>query len=627
MTRLRPFGLWESALTTSDLALGTTLRDLAWDSDGKTLVWLETRGDRGVLVCQRPGQAPRDLTTALSVRARVGYGGGDFTVAGGSAYFVEDGGRVHRQQLDSGSALPITPSFGNAAAPRVSGDGRWLVYVHSDAGVDCLAIVDTQGHYWPQRLASGADFYMQPAWHPDGRSLAWVEWDHPNMPRDGSRLMLGSLQRREKCLPVITTRRQLVGADDVAVFQPEFSPDGRYLVYASDRRGWSNLWRHDLERDEQVCLTEDESDVGLPAWAQGMRVFGFSADGQRLFFTRSEPAARRLWCLEMDNGGIEAVDEVAEYSSIEQVATASRGPGVAAIGSSACIGARLISRDGRGQCLVHARSSSESVPPTALAGAEPVCFAAASGDTLRGLYYPPTNPECEGSGLPPAILLVHGGPTGQADVGYNAKAQFFATRGYAVLDLDYRGSTGYGRAYQQALAGNWGVADADDAIGAGRYLSESCRADGERLVLMGSSAGGYTVLRTLTTHPGFFKAGVCVYGISDLLSIATDTHKFEAHYLDSLVGPLPEASAIYRERSPLFAADSLSDPVAIFHGSEDKVVPLDQAERIVASLRKRGVQHEYHVYQGEGHGWRKPETIRAFYEALELFLRRAVLLA
>ena len=628
MTREPPFGFWESPLQPADLAHTKGFRDVAWDRDGSTLVWLEARGDRGVLVCQHPQQAPRDLTETLSVRAKVGYGGGDFTVADGAAFFVEADGRIFRQDLETGPAVPITPAFGNAASPCVSRNGQWMIYVHSDRGVDRLAIVDTRGNYWPQHLQEGADFYMQPAWHPDGHTIAWIEWNHPNMPWDGARLMLGSLHCPEHQLPLLRSSQHLAGDEDTTVFQAEFSPDGRFLVYTCDQRGWSNLWRFDLARQESDCLTEDEYDVALPAWGQGMRVFAFGADGRQLYFSRSEPGSRRLCSLDLDTRFLLPVPELASYSCVEQIATAPKGGGVACIASDARISSRVVSISGPDdQGRVHARSTDKSVPAHALALPEPLTFSTDAIDALRGLYFKPTNPRFEGKGLPPTIVMIHGGPTGQADVGYNPKIQFFATRGYAVFDLDYRGSSGYGRSYQQSLSGHWGVTDMEDALAAGRYLSESGRGDPDRLILMGSSAGGYTVLRTLTMHPGFFKAGICVYGISNLFSLAADTHKFEAHYLDRLVGPLPEASEVYRDRSPIFAADQLHDPVAIFHGSQDKVVPLDQAESIVTSLRDRGVPHEYHVFEGEGHGWRKPETVDAFYAALEGFLRRTVLSA
>jgi len=621
----RPYGLWLSPLQAQDLALGKRLKDVAWDSDGRTLVWLEGRGPNGVLVCQRPGQAPRDLNTAHSVRAQVGYGGGDFTVSHGHAYFAERSGRLYRQPLEAGPAAPITPAFGHAAAPVVSRDGRYLVYVHTYEDTDRLAVVDTQGQAWPQSLTSGADFYMQPVWHPNGRRLAWIEWDQPQMPWDGTRLVLGEIRLSTTDLPHLTTHKTIAGSSATAIFQPSFSPDGRHLAYISDQRGWSNLWLHTLDSGATVCLTPDQFDIGRPAWVQGMRVFSFRADGRVIYFTRNEGGARRAYALHLDDQHIDPIQSLDEYSLIEQPTAAPRGHALACTASSAAVPTRIVSCTPT-KTQIHARSTSESLLPEAVSVPQAVSWAA--DDTqVHGLYYPPTSTQYCSTGLPPLIVNIHGGPTAQAEAGFEPRAQYFATRGYAYLDVNYRGSSGYGRAYMTALRGQWGLYDIEDAVGGASYLIQQKLADPDRLIIAGGSAGGYTVLRALTLHPGFFRAGLCLYGISNLFTLAADTHKFEARYLDALLGPLPEASAIYRERSPLFSADAIQDPVAIFQGSEDQVVPPSQAEAIVASLRRRNVPHEYHLFEDEGHGWRKPETIERFYTAAEAFLKQYILFA
>ncbi len=249
------------------------------------------------------------------------------------------------------------------------------------------------------------------------------------------------------------------------------------------------------------------------------------------------------------------------------------------------------------------------------------------GEAAHGLFYPPTNPEFSSSGKPPLVVLIHGGPTSQVTAAYDARAQFLATRGYAVLQVNYRGSTGYGRDYMLKLRHSWGIYDVEDARTACLYLAEQGMVDERRRVIMGGSAGGFTVLQSLVTHPGFYTAGICLYGVANQFTLASDTHKFETRYLDTMLGPLPEAADIYRERSPIFHAERITDPIAVFQGEIDRVVPRAQSDEIVASLRTRGVPHEYHVYEGEGHGWRKTETIERFYESVDRFLRQYVVFA
>ena len=642
---IKQYGLWPSSVYPASLAQGLRLSDVAWDSDGQTLVWLEGRSDRGVLVCAPPGQAPRDLTSTLSVRARVGYGGGDFGVSGGYVYFVADKGRLYRQPLGGGAAKPITPQFGHMASPAVSPDDKWVLFVHTYERTDGLAIVDTQGAQWPQKLVYGEDFYTQPCWHPGstsaGARIAWISWNHPNMPWDSTMLKMATLKTDGPGLPVVTEIATLVDKPDVAVQQPVFSPDGRSLVYISDESGWNNLYIYDLASGKHDVLTTDPVDLGRPLWAQGIRTYGFSPDGQRIYYLRNEHGFIHLWVCEYSSSdGIktsqtrEVSSPLDVYTSLSQIAVSPTCGTLACIASASTIGERLITAaapnrhaPGSDQVHIHRRATDENIPPEELSTPQPVQWTAGDGhDTaVYGLYYPPASSTFASAGLPPAIIAIHGGPTGQSFASYNPRAQFFATRGYAYLEVNYRGSTGYGKDYMAALRGQWGVLDVQDAIGGARYLVDAGLADENRLVIMGGSAGGYTVLKALVDHPGFFKAALCLYGISNMFTLAADTHKFEERYLDSMLGPLPEASDVYRQRSPIFSADRIVDPIAIFQGEIDTVVPKAQAEAIVASLQRRNVPCEYHLYQGEGHGWRKQETIEAFYGTVERFLRNHVI--
>lgn len=667
-----PYGLWKSPITPFSLSGGIRLRDIQWDSSGNTLVWLENRSGKGVLVCVSVEQAdaPRDLTDDLPVRASVGYGGGDFTVAGGSVYFVARTGRIYRQLLQYGLPRPITPAFGNMAAPAISPDHRWLLFVHSYEQADVLAIGDTEGQQWPQRLVQGHDFFMQPRWHPHGQSLAYIAWDHPQMPWDGTTLYLATLRHPESLpadpnnalspphlapsLPAIGDIQALAGSTEIAIFQPEFSPDGRWLAYISDESGWSHICLYDMEKGGHHILTSDDAEHGTPAWLQGMRTYGWSNDSQHLFFVRNEYGFAALYRQHIHSPLAERVTGLEAYTWLEQPAVSPTDDTVAVIASSSTQPARLVLREDdfipeEGVWIIR-RTTTENVEQSVLSEAQPVSWEATDGASIHGLLYvPPTRPEggqseegqtdsAEGEDrpavpglappspeLPPAIIKIHGGPTSQAVASYQGDIQFFTTRGYVVLVVNYRGSTGYGREYMEELRGNWGVSDVEDAVSGSRYLATQGIADRSRMVIMGGSAGGYTVLETLCRAPGVFKAGICLYGVSNLLTLANDTHKFESRYLDTLLGPLPEASEIYRERSPLFHAHLLTDPVAIFQGTADTVVPRAQSDAIVESLRNRNVPHEYHCYEGEEHGWRNQTTIEQFYKAVEAFLRQYVL--
>jgi len=620
MRRVLPYGLWPSPLEPERMASLLRITDVQWDRSGRVLIWREERSGRGVLVAREGEGPPRDLTEIESVRARIGYGGGDFIAGDGLVIYVGEDGRLYRLPLARGLPYPITPPFGNAASPTLSPDGRWVLYVHSDGETDLLALVDAEGRRWPQKVAEGADFYMQPAWHPTRPLIAWVEWDHPNMPWDGARLCLARLEGDP---PRPSSPEVIAGDATTPVFQPAFSPDGRFLSYILTDGEWDALVVMDLETGARRILAEGTT-LAPPAWVQGLRVYGWSPRGDRLFYRRNENAIASLEVVDLE-GRITRLD-LHPYTWFEQLAVAPDREALAMIASSPVLPPRVVTwEDGRFR--IHRFASAERIPPEALSFPQPIQWRAPDGTAVHGLYYPPASPEVRGVGLPPALISIHGGPTSQRVMSYNADAQFFATRGFAYLEVNYRGSTGYGRSYRDALKGKWGLLDVEDAVGGARALAEQGLADPQRQVIIGGSAGGYTVLNALIRHPGFFRAGVCLFGVTNLFTLAAETHKFEAHYLDSLVGPLPEAAERYREWSPIFHADRIRDPVAIFQGEEDRVVPPSQAEAIVEALRRRGVPHFYRLYPGEGHGWRRAETIARFYREVLEFLRQHVLFA
>jgi dipeptidyl aminopeptidase/acylaminoacyl peptidase len=620
------FGFWPSPITSISMARGIGFSDIAWDQDG-TLVWRESRSDRGVLVIQSPdGQAPRDFNSEYNVRAGVGYGGGDFTVGHGYIYFVEaESGRIFRQPTDKGLATPIVPAFGSAASLAISPNGNYLLYVHTYERKDSIAVVDSEGNLWPQKLISGEDFYMQPCWHPDSQQIAWIAWNHPQMPWDGTTLHLANITTTSQGSLGIGEARKIAGDEKTAVFGAQFSPDGRYLAYVSDPDGWWQLFVYDLETDTHEVLTSGEAEHGIPAWNQGMRTFHFNPNGNSIYFLKNKDGFIGLWRVNIQTKLEERVRIGSEYTWMKQVAVSPVGERVAVIASGGRVPDRIIQFDALERERVIRRSLPEEIPKETYSQPCPISWLGMDGNEVYGIYFTPNSTRYTGIGEPPLLVLIHGGPTSQSGAGFDAEAQYFASRGWAVLQVNYRGSSGYGRDYRDKLKGNWGIYDVQDAVAGAKHLVEEGQVDAKKLVVMGGSAGGFTVLKALEDYPGFFKAGVCSYGVANQFSLAADTHKFEEHYLDSLLGSLPEASHIYRERSPIFFADIIQDAIIIFQGEDDKVVPQDQSTQIVAALQRNGVTHEYHVYPGEGHGFRKTETIESYYNSVEKFLETNVI--
>lgn len=619
-----PSGPWP--LPARLVASTLRLSELCWDARSRSLVWLEGRGDHGMAVLQHADGGPtRDVNPERSIRARVGYGGGDLTAADGMLFSVgAEDQRIYRQPLDGGLASPITPSFGEASSPTVSPDGRWVVFVHSYDGVDSLLAVPSDGSQLPRRIAGGRDFYMQPVWHPSGEWLAWVEWDQPNMPWDGTELRIARVKADGDVLRLADVRT-IAGGPETSVFQPEFSPDGTTLYYVSDAPGWGHIFALDLASGQVRQLTEGPWEYGRPAWNQGMRAYTVLPSG-RIVAVRQERGFESVVLVNTRHG--QTTPLVFEpYTSFVHPVAAPHAEWFACIASAGNVPPRIIAVDlssPEPKATVRRYADAELLPPDHLATPVSVSWTV-DGNDVFGLLFPPV---ASTLGTPPPVIIsVHGGPTSHVSATWRPYAQYFATRGWAVLEVNYRGSTGHGREYMLAGRGTWGLVDVEDCLAGIESLARKGLLDPHRAVIFGGSAGGYTVLQSLVTCPGRYRAGVCLFGVSNLFTLASDTHKFEARYLDRLVGPLPEAATLYRERSPIFHADRIRDPLILFHGDQDRVVPLDQSETIVSSLRSRGIPHELHVYQGEGHGWRRPETIEHFLNAAERFLRQHVLFA
>jgi dipeptidyl aminopeptidase/acylaminoacyl peptidase len=452
---------------------------------------------------------------------------------------------------------------------------------------------------------SGNDFYASPRISPDGSRLAWLTWNHPDMPWDGTELWVGAFQADGTVGDSIL----VAGGQDESIFQPEWSPDG-VLYFVSDRTGWWNLYRWQGEQSEP--LVEMEAEFGLPQWVFGMSTYAFESP-QRIFCTYTGQGIWHLASVDTGTGQLTPVN--CPYTSISGL-RARDGQVVFAGGSATQLPAivRYDVRTGRYQEL--ARSGEATIDAGYISVPESIEFATEHGDSAFAFFYPPRNQDYVGLAgeRPPLMVISHGGPTGATSNTLNLTIQYWTSRGFAVLDVNYGGSTGYGRAYRERLKGRWGVVDVDDCVNGARYLVKHGLADDERMIIRGGSAGGYTTLAALTFRD-VFAAGASYYGVSDLEMLARETHKFESRYLDRLVGPYPEQREIYLERSPLHCAERLSCPLIFFQGLEDEIVPPNQAEMMVAILRRKGYPVAYVPFEGEQHGFRRAENIKRALDA------------
>lgn len=598
---------------------------MPWLEAGSTW-WLEgraTEGGRVVLVKVDPGGEPVDVTPAgFNVRTGVHeYGGGTYCVHRGTVFCSNfDDQRLYRVD-PGGTPTAITPAVHDKrhryADGRVTPDGTLWLGVrerHSASGLSAdvvneLVAVSTDGSAEPRIIAGGRDFYSNPRISPDGAQICFLAWNLPWMPWDGCELFVAGLAPDGTLSGTV----HVAGIDgDESIWQPEWSASGD-LVFASDRSGWWNLERvRDGERD---VLHAAEADFGYPAWVFGGRSFAFLEDG-RIVCAYKRDARTFFALLDPEDGRFEPLD--LEYDSWSGPAVTAEGLQIVLVAGSATIPNRVVRLDvWTGDVEVLRQSSHVDVDTRYFAVPLAIEFPTEGGLSAHALVYPPTNPGYAASKdeLPPLIVMSHGGPTSSTTAIFDLETQFWTSRGFAVVDVNYGGSTGYGREYRERLNGAWGVVDLQDCVNAAKYLAERGEADPERLVITGGSAGGYTTICALT-FTDVFAAGTTYYGIADLEQFAAgETHKFELHYEHTLVGPYPERADLYRARSPIHFVERISTPMLVLQGADDKVVPPSQAELIVAALREREIPHAYILYEGEGHGFRKAENISGSLEA------------
>ncbi|HMF16943.1 MAG TPA: prolyl oligopeptidase family serine peptidase [Gemmataceae bacterium] len=611
MPTVAPYGSWKSPLT-SDLIVAGTIGLEQIVVDGLDLYWIESRPaekGRNVIVQQGADGKIQDVTPApFNARTRVHeYGGGAFTVHNGTVYFSNfTDQRLYRQEPGE-QPSPLTPEGDWRYADGVVDARRQrLICVREDhtqpnkEAVNSVAAVPLAGGSPGVILASGHDFYSAPRLSPDGNRLAWLAWNHPNMPWDGTELWVGEFGQDG----ALTNQQRIAGGPEESIFQPEWSPDGT-LHFVSDKTGWWNLYRWKANAIEALCPRAAE--FGRPYWVFGIPTYAFMGP-ESILCTYIEGGNWRLAILYSKNRTLETIDlPFKELTGIRVQA----GKGVMVAGAPTMAQAVLRVDPVTGRIAIVRSSSALVLDPGYMSVPEAISFPTENSQAAHAFYYPPRNKEYAAprGELPPLLVRSHGGPTSASSSTLRLDIQYWTSRGIGILDVNYGGSTGFGRAYRQRLQRTWGIVDVDDCVNGARFLAQRGAADPERLAIRGGSAGGFTTLAALTFRD-LFSAGASYYGVSDLEALAKDTHKFESRYLDGLIGPYPQRKDLYEQRSPIHFTDRLSCPVILFQGLEDKVVPPNQAEMMVDALRKKGLPVAHVAFEGEQHGFRQAANIK-----------------
>jgi dipeptidyl aminopeptidase/acylaminoacyl peptidase len=625
------YGSWKSPIT-SDLIVADAVSLSEAFATPDAFYWLEGRpkeDGRTVIVRRRAGEGKGTdiLPAPFSARTRVHeYGGGAWTVSGDTLFFSNDGGddrRLYRLRLHDAAPVPLTE-----AGPWRYADGivdisrnRWIGVREdhrTEPPINSLVTIDLSSVGPGEPLAEGNDFYASPRLSPDGRRLAWITWNLHAMPWNGSKLAIAEIAPDGRLRPEAI----IAGGDHESVMQPEWLPDGSGLIFVSDRSDWWNLYRYDLNSAKTAPLWPLEAEFGQPLFILGMSSYALVGE-DRIVCSLIRKGLAQLAELNIRTGNNRII--ATPYTEIGALRAA--GNRVVFRGGASDLPTSVVALDLDSDGMeVIARATAmldDLKLNQCVSGGRPIEFKTSGGHTAHGFYYPPSNPcfEAPADEKPPLLVRCHGGPTAAASSALDLRIQYWTSRGVAFLDLNYRGSTGFGRAYRDQLHGAWGEVDVDDAEAGARHLADEGLVDSARMAITGGSAGGFTVLSTLAFRH-VFAGGASYYGVSDLARLARDTHKFEARYLDWLIAPYPGGEEVYSARSPVEHAERISVPVIFFQGDEDKVVPKDQTERMVAALRARGVPAGYLLFSGEQHGFRKAESIKRALDA-ELYFYAA----
>jgi dipeptidyl aminopeptidase/acylaminoacyl peptidase len=619
--KVLPYGNWPSSITSEQLTLSSPKLSEPQVSSGSCF-WLQSKPEekgRTVIVRHTPSSGNQVITPkGINVRTRIHeYGGGAYLIHDNKAYFVnDDDQRIYCQDVDSQEAMPLTPQgqyrFADFCIDETRQQLISVCEIHKDENKEpenCIVAIKLDGSSTTalSMLVFGNDFYSNPRISPDGEHLSWLTWNHPNMPWDNSECWIAEVTS----LGLLQKHRKVAGGTEdssrqESIFQPQWSPTGD-LFFVSDRNEWWNIYKYNVQTKVVDSVHEMSAEFGMPQWVLGMSTYGF-LNSYTLFCTFTQNGEWHCALLDTLTQQFNLLDSA--FTSFDAIACDDETDTAVFAAANSTSSDQIIQwHDHQWKQLSDSQSSSINEQEFSLPKA--IQFQNQHQQKVHAFYYSPQNSQYEASGeaLPPLLVMCHGGPTSATRNALNLKIQYWTNRGFAVLDVNYSGSTGYGRSYRDRLKKQWGVLDVDDICAGADYLVQEGLVDPQRVAVRGSSAGGFSVLAALTFRNNF-KAGASLYGIGDLSLLAQDTHKFESRYLDQLIGPYPEEEALYKARSPLFHIEQLQCPVIFLQGLEDKVVPPNQAEAMVKALDEKNIPVAHVTFEGEGHGFRQAKNIQ-----------------
>jgi dipeptidyl aminopeptidase/acylaminoacyl peptidase len=529
------------------------VNDIHYSLDGNSILYTTTINGKGELFEIADTGEERKLSRDLNVGGTVGYGGGNFDVSEHLIVVSEKSGGIFKINLKTDQQIEqITSPNARTSSPKISPDEKWVLYVYDLDEINGICITPTHGLTWPRQLIMGADFYMHPTWHPDGERIAWVEWDHPYMPWDASRIKIGHVGRMQLKL---FKENYIDGKLDASANQPQFSPDGKWLSYIKRNGNWDDLILYNLDTHTKKSIVKGNGfHLRMPDWIQGLRSYHWAGDSNTIYFIKYHQGTASLSKVGVHTSKLESID-IFPYTWASQIAVSRTSNDVMFIGSSKEEANQIIriSNSKILPKLFRSNHQQKFVPE-----AREISFSTDDDSMVYAWYFPPLRPKNR-SDLPPCILNIHSGPTSVKHSGFSLDTAFFTSHGFAIVHLNYRGSVTFGYDYQYALRRKWGEVEIQDAVHLIDDLKKRNLVDLEKLAVMGSSAGGFSVLNLLIKFPGLFKAGICSYAVGDLVDDAQHTHKFERYYHQFLTGDFSTEYDRFVNRSPVSHLQEIKD--------------------------------------------------------------------